>query len=1374
MQETLIQYDTSSIDELNKTAWAINRKDAYKAIELSTEALTKSKEANYKKGIALANKTLGTSYVWISKNEEALTYLFEAISIFKELNDKKNEAETNYYVGANFRYLSDYDSAIKYYNECYNINNEIGDEIGMADGLNGLGTVYYSIEKNDKALEVLLESQKLCLKHNDTEIYVKVLDGLGESYHNLKQYDLALEYYNKCASICAKTGNKQVAAFALDGLGRTYSATQKYELALNRFNESLTLRRGLGFKAGEIITLYNMGVLFSEKNDLDEGLKFLLESFELSEKIHSKEGVYKASEKLAEAYEKIGKLDLAIKYYKIFQLTREEVRNEKTNQLVKSVELQHKVLQSQAEKLLLEERAKELENYSDNLVLLGNIGQQIISRHNVTEIVETVYEHVNKLMDATGFGIGLHNTKTNHVVFPLHIEDDVRYENIDYDPADKDRLTNICFFQKREIIINDFHKEIHNYVGYHQAPLQGKVVESIIYLPLILKDKVLGVITVQSFKPHAYTNYHINILRNLASYTAIALDNAQLYELQEKIIFARTREVLSQKEEIEKAYQNNKLMSEVGQQITSTLSFEEIFDKLHHYVSKLMNADCFGIRIYHPERNEVEYKYGIERGKKYHSIASISMNDDDNYSVWCIKNKKEIFLNDNLNEYKKYVKQIKVVSGDLPHSLIFYPITIGERVLGVITIQSFEKFAYKEHHLDVLKSLASYVAIALENASLYENMEEKVKARTIELVKQKEEVEKTYQNTKLLGQIGKDITSTLSVTEVIEKVYTNINTLMDASVFAIGIYKDEIKKLVFTGTMENGKKLQDFSYDLTDDTLSVCCFVNDKDIFINDYETEHTQYVKKDYVAIQGDDTVSMLFVPIHGKNSKLGVISVQSFSTNSYSEYHLNILRNLAVHIGIAIDNASLYENMEDRVNERTIEVTRQKEQLEKNFLDTELVAQITKDITSSLSVETIVSKVYENVNNLMSAESFGIGLYNNETQSLQFPGFIERSEKMPFFEFFLADKNRYAVYCFDNEKEVVINDNRKEYNKYLKELKAPVAGQSPESIIYLPLFTKEKKIGVLTVQSFTKNSYSDYQVNILRNLALSVAIALDNASLYENLEEKVKERTEEVFAQKAIIEEKNKDITDSIRYAKKIQQALMPDTELLKNSFSESFVYYRPKDIVSGDFYWIELFGQGVTVFAAADCTGHGVPGAFMSLICNDLMNQVIRDQNVTTPAQVLTILDERLRAMLNKSTDHYSNDGMDIALCAYHPQQMIMQFAGAHRPLLLIRNGELIEYKPSKHSIGGYLAGNKIFNDNTIQVQKGDHIYILTDGYADQFGGSNGKKFKFKKLQKLIQTIAHMPMHEQHDLLEEAFVTWRGNHEQVDDVCVIGVKI
>jgi hypothetical protein len=246
-----------------------------------------------------------------------------------------------------------------------------------------------------------------------------------------------------------------------------------------------------------------------------------------------------------------------------------------------------------------------------------------------------------------------------------------------------------------------------------------------------------------------------------------------------------------------------------------------------------------------------------------------------------------------------------------------------------------------------------------------------------------------------------------------------------------------------------------------------------------------------------------------------------------------------------------------------------------------------------------------------------------------------------------------------------------------------APLGGHSPLSLIYLPLFTKEKKIGVLTVQSFSKHAYSEFHVNILKNLALSIAIALDNASLYENLEEKVKERTTEVIKQKAIIEEKNKDITDSIKYAKKIQQAIAPNIDEFNKNFIDSFILYKPKDIVSGDFYWFEHFAD-TTVFAAADCTGHGVPGAFMSLICSDIMYKVVYDQKITSPADALKLIDDKLVQLIRKSSESSANDGMDIALCSYSKNDNILNYAGAHRPILIIRNGEILEYRPNKFSI------------------------------------------------------------------------------------------
>jgi len=313
-----------------------------------------------------------------------------------------------------------------------------------------------------------------------------------------------------------------------------------------------------------------------------------------------------------------------------------------------------------------------------------------------------------------------------------------------------------------------------------------------------------------------------------------------------------------------------------------------------------------------------------------------------------------------------------------------------------------------------------------------------------------------------------------------------------------------------------------------------------------------------------------------------------------------------------------------------------------------------------------------------------------------------------------------------------------------------------------------------VITVQSFEKNAYTDYHFDILKNLAVSVGIALENANLYQNLEEKVKERTSEVFKQKAIIEEKNKDITDSIKYAKKIQQAVAPNIDEFNKNFTESFILYKPKDIVSGDFYWFEHYKNNVTVFAAADCTGHGVPGAFMSLICSDIMYKVINDGKVNNPADALHLIDEKLVQLIKKSSESSANDGMDIALCTYYKKQNKLEYSGAQRPLLLIRDGKMVDYKPSKYSIGGHTDEDKNFELHSIDVLPGDLIYLLTDGYADQFGGNKGKKFKFKNLKELILTNSAKPMSEQKQILDKAFESWKGALEQVDDVCVIGVKI
>lgn len=273
--------------------------------------------------------------------------------------------------------------------------------------------------------------------------------------------------------------------------------------------------------------------------------------------------------------------------------------------------------------------------------------------------------------------------------------------------------------------------------------------------------------------------------------------------------------------------------------------------------------------------------------------------------------------------------------------------------------------------------------------------------------------------------------------------------------------------------------------------------------------------------------------------------------------------------------------------------------------------------------------------------------------------------------------------------------------------------------------------------------------------------------------LETKVEERTHELAVKNELILIKNKEITDSLQYAKRIQTAILPDIKLIYKTVEQSFILYMPKDIVSGDFY---SFAQknGKVIIAAADCTGHGVAGAFMSMIGSALLNQIINEKNITDPALILDELNEGVIHSL-KQRDSESNDGMDISICTFDLKNKYVQYAGANRPLWLVRNNELITYKPDKFPIGGLqIQRNKKFTAHEITLQKNDTLYLFSDGYADQFGGDKGKKLMSRKFKDSLMSIQGLAMPEQEKHLRELFKNWKGNNEQVDDVLVVGIKI
>ncbi len=273
-----------------------------------------------------------------------------------------------------------------------------------------------------------------------------------------------------------------------------------------------------------------------------------------------------------------------------------------------------------------------------------------------------------------------------------------------------------------------------------------------------------------------------------------------------------------------------------------------------------------------------------------------------------------------------------------------------------------------------------------------------------------------------------------------------------------------------------------------------------------------------------------------------------------------------------------------------------------------------------------------------------------------------------------------------------------------------------------------------------------------------------------------KNKHRANELISeQKAEIEHKHQEITDSINYAKRIQTALLTADEQWEKISPENFVYFKPRDVVSGDFFWAYQAPNNIAVWVAADCTGHGVPGAFMSMLGVGFLNEIVVENNITNSNEILDRLrDKIIHALEQKNVESQQKDGMDIALCVWDQNTNKLQFSGAYNPLIVIRNKEILQIKADRQPIGNYFK-KKPFETKEFQLEVGDILYTFSDGYPDQFGGESGGKFMIKRFKKLLVEVSERPMEEQMRILDREIVDWMGDkNPQTDDICVVGVKI
>jgi serine phosphatase RsbU (regulator of sigma subunit) len=404
---------------------------------------------------------------------------------------------------------------------------------------------------------------------------------------------------------------------------------------------------------------------------------------------------------------------------------------------------------------------------------------------------------------------------------------------------------------------------------------------------------------------------------------------------------------------------------------------------------------------------------------------------------------------------------------------------------------------------------------------------------------------------------------------------------------------------------------------------------------------------------------------------------------------------------------------------------------------------------------------------------QQFELSFKNNFIEFMYAAPFFEREDKTEYsyrligFDTTWSDWSAATMKQFTNLSE----------GEYLFEVKAKNIYKKESSIA-------QYKFTVLPPWYRTFWAYVLYVVMLLLFVYIVVKISVRSlTAAKEKLERIVTERTSEIVKQKdelqeksTIIEEAYNDIKSSINYAKRIQEAILPIQEDIKNSFSESFVLFKPRDIVSGDFYWFAKHGTK-KIIACVDCTGHGVPGAFMSMIGNTLLNEIINEKGIYAPDKILNLLHERVRQSLKQDLENttQTRDGMDISVCTIDTSNNTLQYAGANRALYIIRNNSLEEIKPNKFPIGGdQMEQDRLFTNHEITIAKNDVFYLSTDGYADQFGGEKGKKFMVKNFHKILLEIQHLPMEQQYQNLKTTIEDWRGNLEQVDDILVMGIKI
>jgi signal transduction histidine kinase len=593
------------VDNLNDQAWAVHITEPKRALELSSKAKQLSEELSYQKGLAYSLRNMGVSHRYLSNLETALTLSFQALEMFLQINEKSGEAQAYVSIGAIYYYMGDYERSLDYFLKGLRHNEEIGNREAQAYALNGAGYIYGILGENKKGLEYLHKALAVSKELNRTDdLQTSILDSIAATYMSDGQMEAAYQTYIQCLDLSIEASQKVNTGYALFGIGDLFVRQNRLEEAKEYFLKSLSIRKEIGYKVGEAASLLHLGKLMLSQSDSDQAKIYLLESLQVAEEIKAKAIVYEAHEALAELYEKQEDTRAFVKHYKLFHKFKSEVFKEEQESKQKYLNMQYEMekLQQETEinrltNVVMKEKNEELEKKTDELQqsynsvsVLSRIGQDITSTLNLDTILNTVYEKVNELIDASIFGIGIYKQEEASIEYRLSIEEGKRYQPYHRKMSDKSQLAVWCIENNKEVFINDIEKEFSRYLAdidmtiLTSAALEDgslpKNPHSLIYLPLQVKDKIIGLISVQSYEKNAYTEYHLNLLKTLASYTSAALYNAQSFETLQNTLneLKVTQQQLVQSEKMASL---GELTAGIAHEIQNPLNFVNNFSEIN-------------------------------------------------------------------------------------------------------------------------------------------------------------------------------------------------------------------------------------------------------------------------------------------------------------------------------------------------------------------------------------------------------------------------------------------------------------------------------------------------------------------------------------------------------------------------------------------------------------------------------------------------------------------------------------------------------------------------------------------------------------------------------------------------------------------------